>query len=433
MLSAYKRATVLVGVLAAGALITTACSSGGGGSTPSSPGPVTLRVGLFGNFGYKDAGLYKAYEKAHPNVKIVEDDVEMEANYWSALRTHLASGSGLDDIQGIEVGRIADVSGPMSSAFVDLKTLGAGSLINNWSKFKMAPATGPQGQVYGLGTDIGPMGICYRTDLFKKAGLPTDSATLSNDWATWQDYLNMGLKYTGKVPNSAWMDDAGGMYNAVLSQSPLQYYDASHKLIIATNPAVKSAWDLSVQAAQKGLTAKLAQFGDPWNKGFSSGSFATIACPSWMIAYIKSQAGSSGSGKWDVANTPNGGGGNWGGSYLAIPKATKHHKEAFELLKYLTNASSEVKLFQTGGIFPSNLGGQSQISSVTDSYFSNAPIGQLYGKAAAAQPQVVLGHNQGTLGTDVTNGLVAIETQHKDPAAEWQAVIQQATKDAQAQ
>lgn len=431
MLSSRTRATGVVGALAAVALIIAGCGSSGGGA--SSSGPITLRVGLFGNFGYKDAGLYKAYEKAHPNIKIVEDDVEFEQNYWSALRTHLASGSGLDDIQGIEVGRISDVSGPMASGFVDLRTLGAGRDAGHYSQFKKAPATGPQGQIYGLGTDIGPMGLCYRTDLFRKAGLPTNRATLARDWATWQDYLKMGLTYKGKVAHSAWTDTAGGVYNAVLSQSPDQYYSASHKLVIATNPAIKTAWDIAVRAAQQGLTAKLAQFQTAWNKGFASGSFATIACPSWMIAYIKSQAGPAGNGKWDVTSTPGGGAGNWGGSYLAIPKATKHQKEAFALLEYLTSASSEVKLFRTGGIFPSNLIAQRQISGVTDAYFSNAPIGELYSKAAAAQPKVTLGHNQGTLGNDVTNGLTAVETQHKTPASQWQAVVKQVTSDASAQ
>ena len=30
---------------------------------------------------------------------------------------------------------------------------------------------------------------------------------------------------------------------------------------------------------------------DAWNKGFSSGAFATVGAPSWMIGYIKGQAG----------------------------------------------------------------------------------------------------------------------------------------------
>ena len=35
--------------------------------------------------------------------------IEQSADYWTKLKTHLASGSGLDDVQAIEVGFVADV------------------------------------------------------------------------------------------------------------------------------------------------------------------------------------------------------------------------------------------------------------------------------------------------------------------------------------
>ncbi|MFC7468244.1 hypothetical protein ACFQVA_12880 [Actinomadura keratinilytica] len=41
-----------------------------------------------------------------------------------------------------------------------------------------------------LGTDIGPQGICYRKDLFEKAGLPTDREEVGKLWAgDWNKYL----------------------------------------------------------------------------------------------------------------------------------------------------------------------------------------------------------------------------------------------------
>jgi cellobiose transport system substrate-binding protein len=419
----------LVSLMAAGTMLV-GCGSSSSTKTASTSSPVTLRIGLFGTFGFKESGLYSQFEKQHPNIKIVEDDAEQEANYWSALRTHLASGSGVDDIQGIEIGRIADAAGPMSSAFTDLRSLGASKDLANFSKVKEAPATTSSGAVVGLGTDIGPMGICYRTDLMKKANLPTDPAALATAWNSWQAYLQMGQKY--KVAHSAWMDDAAGMYNAVVSQSPEQYYDSSHTMVLGTNPVVKNAWNLAVQANSEGLTAKLQQFQTGWNKGFASGAFATIACPAWMIGYIKTQAGQSGSGKWNVTSIP-GAAGDWGGSYLGIPKASKHPKEAYQLVQFLTSAASQAKVFTTVGNYPSNLGAQQQIAGTTDSYFNNAPIGQLFGKAAQSMPTVMVGHNWDTLGNDVGNGLVAIETQHKDPNAEWQSVVKQATSDAAAQ
>ena len=47
---------------------------------------VTLRVGLFGDFGYHD--LYKKYEASHPNIDIKED-VQSYPDHHSNLAKHL--------------------------------------------------------------------------------------------------------------------------------------------------------------------------------------------------------------------------------------------------------------------------------------------------------------------------------------------------------
>ena len=144
MLRARKRTAAVLALVATGALLASGCSSSS--SKPSSSGSssggggqqVTLKIGLFGTFGYKETGLYDQYMKLHPNIKIVEASVEDEGQYYTTLQTHLSAGSGLDDIQGIEVGRIADVDQNLSSKFVDLNTLGAASLKSNFYPAKWA-------------------------------------------------------------------------------------------------------------------------------------------------------------------------------------------------------------------------------------------------------------------------------------------------------
>jgi cellobiose transport system substrate-binding protein len=422
-----SRAIALTAVLSASALLMTACSSSGSGGSATTAGAdgakVTLDVNLFGTFGYKEAGLFDEYQKLHPNITINYTSVEQEGDYWPAFLTHLNAGSGVGDVQGIEVGRIAQATSELGDKFVDLKTTSAKDSIGKFVDWKEKAATTPSGAVIGLGTDIGPMAICYRTDLLKEAGLPTDPTELAAKMSTWKDYLALGAQYKAKAPaNSAWTDSTGGLYNAILSQSKEQYYDASGKLIYDTNPAIKNAWDLSVQAAQDGLTAKLAQFSDQWNQAFSTGSFATLACPSWMIGYIKGQAGDSGSGKWDVAALPGGEGGNWGGSYLAIPKASKHQAEAADLIAWLTASAQQQKVFQKVGNFPSNTEAIAAVATVTDPYFSNAPIGKIFGDAAKSAPVQTLGLHDGDVKTQITNGLTQVEAQGVAPATAWSDV-----------
>jgi cellobiose transport system substrate-binding protein len=97
----------VAGVVAAAALLAAACSParshppttsalvGAPTPPPASAAPATLTVGLFGTFGYKESGLYDAYHQLCPNVTIKEDNVEQSADYWTRLKTRLASGSGL--------------------------------------------------------------------------------------------------------------------------------------------------------------------------------------------------------------------------------------------------------------------------------------------------------------------------------------------------
>ncbi|WP_328393544.1 extracellular solute-binding protein [Streptomyces sp. NBC_00390] len=417
---AAKRAAVRLGAAALAGALLAACGSGSSDSaSDSAGGKVTLTVDLFGSFGYKEAGLYAEYEKLHPNVRIKQTDTEDEADYWKSLQTRLAGGGGLADVQGIEVGRIASVTQQQADKFEDLNTYGADKLKSQFAEAKWAAATTKDNKVLGLGTDVGPEAMCYRSDLFKKAGLPTDRAELAAKWSTWDGYLELGKQYKKKAPaKSAWLDSVGSLFSIMIGQEKERYYDASGKLIWETNPALKAAWDTSVEAADSGLSAKLDQWSPQWNQAFAAGSFATIPCPAWMLGYIRGQAGDAGQGKWDVAKLP-GGAGNWGGSYLTIPRAAKNKKEAYQLIQWLTAPEQQAKLFQKQGNFPSATGAIEQVADAKDAYFSGAPIGQIFGEAAKAAPVQVLGLHDQNINQQITNALSEVERKGTAPGKAW--------------
>lgn len=419
---AVRRAPLRLGALALAGVLLTACGSGsdfGDSGDSKAGGQVTVTVDLFGAFGYQEAGLYAEYERLHPNVKIKQTDTEDEQDYWKSLQTRLAGGGGLADVQALEVGRIASVTQKQADKFADLKEYGAGSLQGEFAAAKWAAATTKDGKVLGLGTDVGPEAMCYRSDLFKAAGLPTDRAELATKWATWDGYLELGRQYKAKAPaGSSWLDSIASLNSVMIGQAKERYYDASGALIYENGPAVKSAWDASVRAAADGLSAKLDQWSPPWNQAFSSGSFATMPCPAWMLGYIKGQAGDAGKGKWDVAKLP-GGAGNWGGSYLAVPRAAQHKKEAYELVKWLTAPEQQTALFRKQGNFPSAVKAIGQIADARDPYFSDAPIGQIFGAAAEQAPVQVLGVHDKDIADQITNALSEVERKGTPPETAW--------------
>ncbi|MEV4561111.1 ABC transporter substrate-binding protein [Kitasatospora sp. NPDC049285] len=421
-----RRAAVLAtAVLASSALLLTACSSsaksGSDGSSAASGAKITLNVGDFGTFGYKEAGLYDEYMAAHPNITIKYDTVQDGQKYWDALTTHLASGSGLADIQAVEVGYIAQATNTLGDKFVDLgKT--EGITAGNWLDWKSKQATTSSGSLIGLGTDIGPMAICYRTDLFQQAGLPTDRAEVAKLWqGDWSKFVDAGKTYQAAAPAGTFFtDSASGLFNASLSAEPQQYSDASGKLVYKDSPGVKKAWNIAVSASQAKISAGLRQFQDNWNAAFANAKFATVVCPSWMTGIISKYSGDAGKGKWDVAAPPVAS--NWGGAFLTVPKAGKHTKEAAALAAWLTAPEQQAKVFTKVGNLPSTVGGLQQpaVQGAKQEYFNNAPTGQIFAATAQAIKPAPIGEQDGNVKTIITdNGILDIEEHGTDPAKAW--------------
>ncbi|MEC3994337.1 ABC transporter substrate-binding protein [Actinacidiphila sp. DG2A-62] len=434
-----RTAVIAVAGLATCATLITACSSSdddskSNGSKSSSGEQITLHIGDFGSFGYDDktgAKLFSEYEQLHPNIKIVEDNVSDGQQYWDSLKLHLQQNSGLDDIQAIEIGYIAEAVQPnLASKFEDFKTV-KGFNADDWVSYKEKEATTSDGKVIGVGTDIGPTAICYRTDFFKQAGLPTDPAQVAALWnGDWSKFIQVGQQFKAKAPSGvAFTDSAGGLFNAVLSSQQTQYSDQNGKLVYDSSTGVQTAWNLSAQAIKEGLTAKLQQFdsNNTWSAAFKTGKFATVACPSWMIGQVASNSGPANKNKWDIAQPPQAG--NWGGSFLAVPKSGKHVAEATALAQWLTAAAQEVKVFQKFGNIPSNKAGLADpaVQNATNDYFGPAgkpaPIGKIFSTTANAIQPAPIGPDDGTVKDIITkNGLLDMEQRGTSADKAWSNV-----------
>jgi cellobiose transport system substrate-binding protein len=380
---------------------------------------VTLRVSLFGDFGYHD--LYKQFEASHPNIEIKED-IQSYPDHHSNLAKHLATGGGADDVEAIEVGFIAQFKA-QPQYFYNLNQFGAKSLAKRWLTWKWRQPLARNGAQIGLGTDVGSLAICYRTDLFRKAGLPTKPAAVSRLWPTWQRYVAVGQRYQKKAGSNHFFDSGSNVFNAMVGQLNPAYYSASGKLIVSSNPAVKRAWNLTISGIRKGESAGYAAFSNDWNNGFKNGKFATVTCPAWMMGYIQGQAPNT-SGKWNIAAVP-GGGGNWGGSFLAIPKQSDHPQEAYELIKFLTSPAAEAYVFKQTGNLPSQPGllRSKAVQSFRNPFFSNAAVGKIFATSALKLKPQILGPHQGDIQTAVSNALQRIEQKKQSAGASWKQFL----------
>jgi cellobiose transport system substrate-binding protein len=390
-------------------------SNGGGGKTK-------ITLGLFGSFGFEEAGLYAEYEKLHPDIDVQQTVIERNENYYPPLVNHLTTNSGLQDIQGIEVGNIAEVVNKYADKFLDLSKYGKESDYLPW---KWQQGTAKDGTTVGLGTDVGPMAICYRKDLFEAAGLPTDREAVGKLWAgDWAKLVKVGKDYKAKAPkDTTFMDSPGGLFNAIIGSEKERFYNASGEVIYKTNPAVKKAFDLTAEAAEAGLIGNQSQFQPAWDTTIANGKFAAMACPPWMLGYIESKSKPESAGKWDLAAPPKAA--NWGGSFLSVPKSGKNAEEAAKLAAWLTAPEQQAKLFAKRGSFPTAQAAYDLplVKDAKNKMTGDAPIGQIYAPLAAQLPVQVVGPKDQIIQQGLTDNGVILVTQGKSPKEAWENAV----------
>ncbi|GAA0229605.1 extracellular solute-binding protein [Saccharothrix mutabilis subsp. mutabilis] len=407
--------------IAVAATMTAAC--GGGGDAGDDK--IKLSIGIFSDFGYDN--LIKEYQAQHSNVEIEQRKVKMEQHH-TQLATQLAGGRGAADIVAIEEGNVA-LFRQSKDKFVNLADYGAKDLKSQWAAWKWNQGTTDDGDfVLGLGTDMGSLALCYRRDLFQAAGLPTDREAVGKLWPTWNDFLATADKFTAATPNVKFVDTAQNVYKAILDQTEEGYFaKADDSFIADTNPKVAEAFKLAAGLGEKKQTGALSPFSQDWNVALKQASFATTTCPAWALALIKAGAGDEAAGKWDVAAAP-GGGGNWGGSFLAVPKQGKHPKEAYELAKWLTAPEQQKRIFKETGNLPSEPVAYKdpEVTSTVNEYFNSAPVGRIFGDSAESLKPTYRGTKDAKVTPVFNNALSRVETGKQSTAEAFDQAVREA-------
>ncbi|MEX2415028.1 MAG: extracellular solute-binding protein [Paenibacillaceae bacterium] len=429
-------ALTLIAVLIA---VTAACGNSSNSSTPSNSGTTTndskpsedsskenveLTMWMFTGSGLEP--FIEQYQKDNPHVKVKIQQQEY-ADHHNGLVTALEAG-GAPDIAMVEVGYI-DRFKADESKFHNLADLGANDIMGDYLEWKRVQASSQDlNFIFGIPTDVGPMAMAYRTDLFEQAGLPTDSAEVAKQIATWDQFYEASKKLkaaTGKP----MVDLSVSLYEVVKGQLTEHHFDNNGNLITDTNPGIRASYDFAVKMIQAGVTGKIAQWSPEWGAGMNNGDFAVQMAPAWMMGFMKANAPDS-SGKWDVAPMP-GGSGNWGGSFLVVPKESKHPEESYELIKYLLAPQQQLELFKKNSNFPSTpaIYDEAAIQEYQDEFFSNAYVGKLFAEAAKKVVPVYYGPEYVIVDTPIRNALLEVENNNADPDAEWNKAMDQIKRD----
>lgn len=394
------------------AITLAACSGGAGGGS----GKVELTMWLFSGTGLEEQ--IEKYQEDNPDIKIKVQNAEY-SDHHNNLITALASGSGAPDVAIVESDYIERFK-ENNQQFHDLAEYGANDIANNYLEWRWREATTEDGFVLGIPTDVGPMAMAYRMDIFEEAGLPTDPDEVSSALATWEDYIEAGRQIVQNT-DSHMYNSGPDLFRVIREQAEEQYFDQDGNLIIEESAQIQKAWDLTIESLdiQVGIDRETTE----WGAALARGDFATVFLPPWMLQQIKDNAPDT-EGLWNVTQIPEASG-NWGGSLLTVPAQSKHPQEAYDFIAWLLAPEQQLEIFKMHGNFPAtpSIYDSEEVQTYSDPFFNRDDLGSMFAEAAERVEYVYRAPETSSINSVLGDAIMSIVDGAAEPDEAWEEAI----------
>lgn len=416
------RVRVSAWVAAAGglALVLSACSggNGGGGAAAAEDGDPNAEFTFWSFTGIGAQDGVDAYLEEQPDANVKLSEVGSTTETATALTAALAGGEVPDlvMIQNDDLPKFVENPGN----FLDLRELGGDDLGEDYLDWAIDAATGEDGSIIGIPTDVGGLSLAYRADLFEEAGLPTEPEEVAEAWSTWDDFIAMGEQYT-EATGEPFVDNVETtVFFSTVNQVDQKYYSDDGELIYDTNPEVEEAFQVAVDTYEAGISANIAAWSTGWDPGKANGSFAVTVAPSWLLSGIKNAAPDT-AGDWRVTTVP-GVGGNWGGSVIAIPARAAEPAAAWQYIDTMMSPEGQTKHFERTGTLPAATDALTSepVLNYTDEFFGDSPIGQVMSDSVLQFNSFHNGPDTSAIGAGLLNALADMQTGNTAPEDAWQ-------------
>ncbi|MBA2941251.1 extracellular solute-binding protein [Paenibacillus sp. CGMCC 1.16610] len=419
-----------LGLLMASVLLLSACSSGGGApeavktdAKASDGKKVQLQMWFWQGASFEK--IIPEFNRTHPNIEIIPQIYKWEDAHKKLL-TAMSAGSGAPDIAMIDISQL-DQFLKYPDKFNDLNSFGAKDMAKDYLDWKWKQSTVGEKQL-GLPTDIGPMVLYYRQDLFQQAGLPSEPNDVAAKIKTWDDFLAAGKTLKEKT-GADILSNPNELFGAIRDQGDELYFDKDDQLIIEKNPQVKKALDYFKKARDMGIAGSYDQKNalQEYSAALNSGKIATYISAAWGRGHVETRAPDT-KGKWRAAKIPEGTG-NMGGSFLTIPKESKYAKEAYTAISWLISPQQQLEVFKLSGNFPStpSVYGDKAFTETGYEFWGNQKLGVLYSEVAKDVKVQRKGPNYQTVADIIGDGMQAVAVDKtKDPDKEFWSLVEKA-------
>ena len=292
------------------------------------------------------------FEKKYPKVKVKLVNIGQGGAHYQKMRAAIQSGQGAPDVAQVEYQYIPSFT--LGGDLLDIGPLGGTEIKGQFPDWVWSQVSRGE-SVYGVPQDVGPMGLLYREDLFKEAGIEVPK--------TWDEFAIAAEKYHAANPKSYLANLAPndpGHFVSYLWQIGARPFAFDGEKTVTVNLASEEAKQVAQFWSDMVATDVVsvdADFNDSWYQGFSNGKYAAWPAAAWGPVFLQGTAKKT-SGKWRAADLPQWdaskpASGNWGGSTDAVLKLTKFPIAAAQLALFInTDKESALRLATEQFLFP---------------------------------------------------------------------------------
>jgi multiple sugar transport system substrate-binding protein len=320
------------------------------------------------------------FQKKYPNVKVNLVNAGTGDKQYTALQNAVAAGSGVPDVAQIEYYAVLQFA--LAKSLANISGYGATNLKSDFTPGPWNAVT-PNGGIYGLPLDSGPMALFYNKEVFDKYGLKVPT--------TWTEYVEEARKLHQANPKVYMTGDTGdaGFTTSMIWQAGGKPYtvDGTNVTInFADAGSQKFATTWQPMITEK-LVASIPPWSDEWFKALGNGTIASLPTGAWMPGNLVSGAAAA-SGKWRVAPMP-----QWesgastdaenGGSSIAVMDKSANKPLAYAFAKYASDEEGKDIRIKAGA-FPSTTKDLSspEFLNTAFPYFGGQKANEIFAKSA---------------------------------------------------
>jgi len=334
------------------------------------------------------------FEREH-GVKVQLQLVSMGA-LQSRLQSALLTGAKVPDLVELLGGSMGVFSrGPLEDVgFVDLTDrLHQENLYSRMVESRYSLWSSRE-RIFALPHDVHPVALCYRRDLMVQLGI--DVTRLK----TWDDFVAMGRSVTKDLdgdgnPDRYALDTPLGenwAINLLLLQRGQQLFDEKGHVVFDTELTANTiAWYV-LNTRGPARIGYEAGWGQGLAKAMNDGLVLFYFCPDWRTKQFEmdmpNQKGNLGLIPLPAWTSGGRRTSSWGGTGLAITKASQHQDLAWKLAKHLYLKGEDLgKRFRSTNILPPLKDAwELPVFDAPHPFFGDQAIGRLYSELARETP-----------------------------------------------